>query len=819
MKLDTGTESYVSVENPAVANNIRSQRIIAIGDIPYDSQTNMPIGKSHYSVLASMCNEAGVPLGSLGTGNVLNFYPKKIAGRRTVAAGQVPKDSLEFKESFRTLVNEIMASGAKAVLLMGDYALKAFKPDADQIDNERGSPFYSKHLPGVICLPTYHPRDLFIRWHLNVLAQHDLCKVFRLAEDGWQPPKLDICYLPDFKTVILTLESFIENETYLSTDLETYGQGPKISCIGLAYAADKAIVIPFVNEKWEPYWSLQEEVAIWKKLRVVLTKNHHVGQYAVHYDTVVLANLYGIDANFVDDTMFAAWETYPEMQKSLGFLCSLYTDFEYHKDLLGKARRRQIPWYEEFRYCGIDCCACYQVAFALAKELKSRPKESAIHYRFNIKLSRPYNYMGLRGARLDKDKLEQRLIDLEAEVDMQQEFLNSEVGHEINVNSPKQMKEWMYVEKKYPRRQKPVKFSDGTKGYRDTSDYLTVLYMAREYGDSVLLRAGNLRKLKKHLSSLSSYLPRDVDGRMGWAFNVVGTETGRSTGYKPIDKRGVQPQNIDRNDRDLFLCDDEYAWLKVDLEGADSWTVAAQLCAFGEQNLLHDLQNGIKPAQVLALALTHGPGAIGWDVEKIQREIPSLETEKGKKLYAIAKAINHGSAYMLGKRGMHLNIFKQSDGDLYIPADECEKYQNLLFKRYPYDTLHDAMRSRMLSDAKLDSASGSVRHFFGRTDDNTLREMLAHIPQANTTFVNSVLLYRLYYEPLNRRPDGTFWLEMINQVHDEIDFQFRLADIDKCREVLTSSWTVPIECWGTPFTMGYEANYGPDWGACKTPLT
>ena len=809
MNFDSNNESHISVHNPAIPNTLGGKRIAFIGDIPYDSQTSMPIGKSHYSSLRGNCSELGLDIRSFGMGNVLNFYPKKIPGRLNVSAGQVPADSDDYKESLQYLINELRTSGTKTVILLGDYALNAFKRDPSPIDDERGSPFYSDKLPGILCIPTHHPRDVFQRWHLNVLVQHDISKAVRLTQEGWQPPKFNISYLPDYDSVIDMLDKFISERTYLSVDLETYGKGPKISCVGIAYSKDQAIVIPLVNEKWLPYWSAEKEVQIWKRLRHVLTLCPLVGQYAVHYDTTVLCH-YGIVPNFVDDTMFAAWETYAEMQKSLGFLCSLYTDLPYHKGILRAARSRKIPWYEEFRYCGIDCCACYQVAFALAAELQGRPKKSAIHYRFNIKLSHPYNYMGLRGAILDRDKWEARRNDVEAEVDFQQEMLNAEVGYEINVNSYKQMQKWMYDEKGYPKRQKPVKFDDGTRGYRDTSDYLTVLYMARQYGDQTLLRAGNLRKLKKRLSALRSYNPRPKDGRMGWAFNVTGTETGRSSGYKPIDGHGLQPQNIDRRDKDLFVPDPGRLWLKADLEGADSWTVAAQLAALGRKELLEDLRQGVKPAQVLGLSLIFGPEAIGWPTARIKAEKNALKDDKGKQLYAIAKAINHGSAYLLGKRGMHLNIFKQSDGDIYLDPDQCEAYQDLLFLRYPYPLLHEAMRSRMLSEPKLESASGSVRHFFGRADNQTLREMLSHIPQANTTFVNSVLLYRLYYEQPH-----PFMLEPLNQVHDEVDFQFDPDKLDSCRELFKQACHVPIECWGVDFEITYDANYGPNWAECE----
>ena len=60
------------------------------------------------------------------------------------------------------------------------------------------------------------------------------------------------------------------------------------------------------------------------------------------------------------------------------------------------------------------------------------------------------------------------------------------------------MKEYIYNELGLPKRQKPVKLSDGTTEDRDTSDYLTLIYFARKYPQfPTLTKIAQLRKLEK----------------------------------------------------------------------------------------------------------------------------------------------------------------------------------------------------------------------------------------------------------------------------------------------------------------------------------
>lgn len=708
------------------------------------------------------------------------------------------------------LENALSDFNPTVIVTLGTLALKYFKRKADQLDKERGAPF---KVGSCLFVPTYHPREVFAIYNKLPLFSNDIAKAVRLAKDGWKLPEMRINYLPSFNDVTSMLGKFIEHKPYLAVDIETTYTTGICTCIGMAYSLQEALVIPFISPtKPGRYWSKDEEKIIWRLLQKALQVCLCVGHNSCHFDFSMLARKHGIVANFVDDTMFAMWSCYPEFKKSLSFCSSIFTDNPYWKDELKLARSGAIPRSKEFEYCGRDCIITMQCAKALGEELKELGEDVREHYKFNIRVSRAYEYMALTGATIDVDKLNQRVVDLSATADKLQEEINKQVGKPLNVRSPKQVKTYLYERLKLPERIKKFKNPDGTEGERVTSDYLTILYLGRQYEElPVITQIGKLRKLYKRISALTK-IGYDKKHICRWGYNVVGTETGRSSGYKPLIGEGVQPQNVDRRDRDLFLPPEGYYWCKADLEGADSVTVAACLEALGYPRLHEDIKNHVKPAQVLALAMLLGDEVMGWSLNKIKEQLPILKSDKGKTMYRVAKAINHGSAYMLSPAGMHSNIFLQSDGELFVTPTQCKISQELLFSRYYYPAYHRQVQTIMNTKKFLKTGHGQCRTFFGRYDNSTLREMLAYLPQAHTAFVTNTTIERLYKSPENRTPDGNLFLRLCNQVHDETDFYFPIGEETRTRELFNSCKEVPLTIWNVPFLIEFDAAYGSSWG-------
>lgn len=798
MPLDTYIQP--SIESPV--------RIAVVADFPKKGATRSITDSFHWNLKANM-KSAGVNIDTCLLVSVLDYYPGFVA-----SGHQFNWDSPQAKTAVETMEVALLDYKPDIILVLGAFSLRYFKPFCDPLEKERGAPFLWNSTP---CIASYHPREIFQQPQLAVLLQADVSKAARLAKDGWVLPEFNINFLPTFQEAMSQMQRFIDGGAYLATDIETYYDkevGTKdLTCIGFAYSKKDAIVIPYIGKTGSgKYWTKDEEILIRRKVDEVLTHCRHVGHNAVHFDHQALIRREGVVSNFVDDTMFGIWSLYPEMLKSLAFCSSIYTDLPYWKDELSQARSGRIPRWREFEYNGRDCIVTMQVALAIGAEFRTREPEVRSHYKFNIRVSRAYQYMALQGCHVDVDRLFHRVTEVGLQVKSQQEELNDTIGRDLNVRSWKQVREYLYGDLGIPEQTKAKKNRDGSMEEVVTSDYLTMLYLARLYPQlPQIMLMGVLRKTKKKLSFLESLSYDPADYRCQWNFNVVGTETGRSSGYKPLNLLGVQPQNVDRDERNLFVPPNGYWWCKADLEGADSVTVAACLKSLGEPRLLDDIEAGVKPAQTLALALTLGDEVMSWSADQIKSELGQLKSAEGKKMYRVAKAVNHGSAYMLSAKGMHSNIFKQSDGDLFIPVNKCDYSQQLLFRRYNYELYHAQMGKIMRSRPFLRCANGQERYFFGREDNSTMRKMLAYMPQAHTAFVTNRVIERLYYNKENRS-GRDLRVKLANQVHDETDFYIKKGDETFASKLFHSSCHVPLEIWGVPFEIKFEAEYGPNWG-------
>lgn len=779
---------------------------LIVGHQPYDCFAQLPFYNSHLSFLNQFLLNTKLEAKNFSTTNLFDTFIEKAFFKPEEIA----------KARYR-LFNDIVQLNPKFILFLGSDTFKAVVNDPSRsLEDERG---YPQHIlingKKFLCIFSYHPVDIFARPKYKTVVQNDCVKSLRLYENGFNPPKYSITYWPSYHEAMDALEKIEKMDCLISCDIETRGEF--ITCIGFAWSETEAFVLPFHRAGVEPLYSPLEEACLWKKLTPILENKRLLGQNACHYDSSVLST-YGINANFVEDSMFLSWSVWQELPKTLAFLASIYTDYEYHKDILSQARKGHIDFKQEFYYCGLDCCVTLKVFEELKKEAEANRKPGVLqHYSFNIKFSRVLEYCSRHGICFDEAARDKRLKELEEKAQEQQDIIDKELGKALNVSSPKQVNTLLYDDWKLPPKIELDEDSEtGETIERIKSGYLEILYLSKKFPGYPLLRPiGNLRKLKHRMSALRQITPRN--GWVYWDFTTTGTETGRASGKKPKHGFGCQPQNVDKRDRDLFFAPEGFDFYKADLEGADSWTQAAQLCAIGDDRLMRDLLAGLKPAQVLALSIIYGTELLTWSTEDIKKVLAKgdLKSKEGKVKYAISKAISHGSAYMMRGKTMHSNIFKQSDGELYVEPSDCEEWQKLFFLRYNFPRLHQHMRGILNTLGYSEGSNGIQRYFLGRRDDSTLRTFLSSAPQANTGRGTNETMFNLFTSPSNLQPDGTLMLQPINQVHDEMDAIGRTEHREPIHNLFVASSNIEQEVFGTKFTIPFAEDRGTHWGNCE----
>lgn len=178
-------------------------------------------------------------------------------------------------------------------------------------------------------LPTYHPAGVLRNWAWRPVVVADLMKAARESRyPEIRRPARRVLVAPTIEEVEAWTARVLANPPpLLSPDIET--ASGQITCIGFAIATDEAMVIPFWDRS-KPGWSYWPDAATERRAldcvaRLMESPGAKVGQNFL-YDTQYLTR-YGIQPrNMSEDTMLLHHAMFPEMQKGLGFLGSIYTN-------------------------------------------------------------------------------------------------------------------------------------------------------------------------------------------------------------------------------------------------------------------------------------------------------------------------------------------------------------------------------------------------------------------------------------------------------------------------------------------------------------
>ena len=112
----------------------------------------------------------------------------------------------------------------------------------------------------------------------------------RLREESKTPdyvlPKRDFVLQPRYDEVIGILDR-IEKMDTVAWDVET-DTNNHMTAISFAISPWSAISIPFTIHQGAPYWTLEEEVEIWKRLKIIL-ENERISKYAqnAQFDMII----------------------------------------------------------------------------------------------------------------------------------------------------------------------------------------------------------------------------------------------------------------------------------------------------------------------------------------------------------------------------------------------------------------------------------------------------------------------------------------------------------------------------------------------------
>lgn len=745
----------------------KDARIVIIGEAPGEQEEKhgIPFVGLSGKVLNHLLEDVGIKRDSCYITNVCKVRPPNND------MSKLPKEDLSLAKA--ELFEELSVLSPNVIVCLGEHALNTIT-GLKGIKNWRGSIINSNF--GKV-IPTFHPAAISREWKFRALSLVDWMKV--RAESEFRDIRRkhrELIVNPKFDDVINYLDDIIKNKRKVAFDIEV--ETRQISCMSFSTAPVEAMCIPFWFGASGSIWSEERENAIWRKIKELL-EDESVPKIAqnAQYDMTILRDKYGICVRGLWlDTMIAFHSVYPELPKSLATLTSLYTDVPYYK-----FQRMTKNMEEFFRYNALDACVTFECAEKIYEEMREFGVVD-FYYEHMHSLIQPLLDISSIGVRIDIEKKKKLILKMRNEVDELQKKLNGLVGHDINVNSPKQMKSWLYDELKLKPK---FKFRKGTKDRTVSADEEALLDLYKESGLPALKVVLEIRERQK---LLSTYLEVEYDKEEGeerarTSYLITGTETGRLSSRETVYGTGTNLQNVPKNGiRHIFIPDDGCKFINCDLSQAEVRVVA---WLSNEERLIR--------------IFTEGGDIHRKNASNIFRK-PIDEVNEEERY--IAKRVVHASNYGIGP----ITLSKQAE----ISVAEAKRLLNAYFAEYPRIKLWQlSVASSLRKSRTMQTPLGRKRTFFNMWNESLLKEAYAYVPQSVVADILNAGLRKVY-----ERYKGTD-VKILLQIHDAILIQAPANMVDDVCVEVKKLLEIPIRIGYNDYVIPVDISVGDNWEDLK----
>lgn len=759
-------------------------------------------------------------------------------------------------EDFLPLLwNEIEALQPNCILALGSLTLKILT-GKEGIRNYRGSilPLHNfasgKQINRDIkVVPTIHPFAISDRtygissgegmysWKQKAHIQFDVIKAVR--ESAFS----DFSSIPRRQLQVIrssnALEQFFNlykdyNKVYVDTEVFK----SHLVCIGFAFTPYHGISVPLVDLQSDSNYKgipLHELIDIWEVVADKLRdKNLLKAGQNFKGDKIYWLEPAGFEVNgFCDDAMFKIHTLSPELPKSQAFQASVFTNEPYYKSEGKEYNPYKDNIDDLLLYNAKDCvvnCECDQ---EMQKDLVELGLEE-FYNSYVLDMMPIYEGMEKKGWKIDQVKRADLLkfyTDLLDKYNIEAEEMLKELGIEgkWNYNSPKQMEELIYVRMRCPQR-------------KDTAEQTLTALMVnavkdvrkKKVIDSVLIR----RSLSKMISTYIN-AQVDLDDRMRWSYNQVGTETGRTstqTIHKPqrngIWGTGIQliprPDEFGGKIREMYVADKGKILFEMDQSQAEA-RIVALLANDLDLLALFDILPTLSKRKNEKFG-----GDSSWDVHKLtasfcygltERSGPELMTAAIQQFNNIlndidfsfmdlvdefqrdiGKAARHGLGYNLGEDGLSIKM-KISRYRAKIAFEKVHQMSPNLV-----GVFHEQVQEALATNNRvLMTPFGRRREFFEEWSNKLFREAYAHIPQSTIG------------DNTKRAMKGISkidWIEFLAETHDAFVAQIPEGRVEEAYHICKPIFEQPIDferCTLSrpPITIPIDCKVGYNWGQMK----
>ncbi len=448
-------------------------------------------------------------------------------------------------------------------------------------------------------------------------------------------------------------------------------------------------------------------------------------------------------------------------------------------DLIGTGSKQismaQVPISAAAEYAGADADMTYRLAGVIEARLRERQLYK-LFSEVEMPLIPVLARMELAGILVDPDFLRRMAADLSEQIGALEKGIYEAVGHEFNINSPKQLGDVLFKELKLPAGRKTKT------GYSVDAEVLEMLKGTHPVIDN-LLEYRQLGKLKSTYVDGLLALIHPKDGRVHTSFNQTIASTGRLSSSQPNLQNIPIRTEVGRRIRRAFLADPGCVLLTADYSQV-------------ELRILAHITR--EPALVAAFERNedvHAATAARLYKVPLSEVTPAMRR--------LAKTINFGVLYGQSPFG----LARVAD----IPLDEAAEYIR------SYEATFPLVKAYVEETKNLARTQGYVETLLGRRrympDLLSLplmqrqaaeREAINMPIQGTNADIIKIAMVRLqhHFEELDLRS------KMILQVHDELVFEVPEDELELVKGIVRATME---EAMTLSVPLKVDMKIGPNW--------
>lgn len=384
--------------------------------------------------------------------------------------------------------------------------------------------------------------------------------------------------------------------------------------------------------------------------------------------------------------------------------------------------------------------------------LLDEANQTDLLHNIELPLARVLAKMEYVGFCVDKKGIEEFGKSLSSRINELTDLIYKEVGHEFNINSPKQLGVALFEELKLPCKKKTKS------GYSTNAEVLESL----RYDHAVIEYILEYRSLTKLKSTYCDGLLKVIapDGRIHTSFNQVETRTGRISSLEPNLQNIPIRTPLGRELRKFFIAGDGETLIDADYSQIEL-RVLADLS--NDENMINAFNSGVD------IHTTTASQVFGLPVDMITKELRSR-----------AKAVNFGIVYGIGAFSLAKDIgVSRKEAQEYInnylaTFSGVDKYMNHMIELAKERGYSETLFNRRRYLPELSSSNHMLRAF----GERVARNMPIQGTAADIIKIAMVKVDK-------RLTDENMKSRLILQVHDELIVEAPEDEAQKALEIVT----------------------------------